>query len=334
MPTSPRSSCSGRAGCPSWRTTSRSWSRRARRPGACGSWWGPPRRWPAPSSCSCASRPPRPMTAPPTCPTSRRWPGRSPPTWRPDSIIVNKSTVPVGSTLVVERVLGRHDVTVVSNPEFLREGTAVPDSLHPERIVVGAADQAAAARVGELFAGTHAPLLITDAATAETIKYASNAFLATKLSFVNAVAGTLRGGGGGRPGRDPRARLRQADRVRVPPPRSRLGRKLPAQGHPGAGLHRRAGRLRLLLPAGSHRHQRRAVRPGGGQGRPGAVPYRPGARRRRSRGRRRRAVRVGGGGLGPHLQGRHRRPPQLAGRRGGAADGAGPGRPSRPSTRR
>jgi UDPglucose 6-dehydrogenase len=108
---------------------------------------------------------------------------------RPGTVIVNKSTVPVGSTLVVERVLGRTDVQVVSNPEFLREGTAVPDSLHPERIVVGADDQAAAARVGELFAGTRAPLLITDAATAETIKYASNAFLATKLSFVNAVAG-------------------------------------------------------------------------------------------------------------------------------------------------
>ena len=86
-------------------------------------------------------------------------------------------------------MLGRTDVQVVSNPEFLREGTAVPDSLHPERIVVGADDQSAAARVGELFAGTQAPLLITDAATAETIKYASNAFLATKLSFVNAVAG-------------------------------------------------------------------------------------------------------------------------------------------------
>ena len=107
----------------------------------------------------------------------------------PGTVIVNKSTVPVGSTLVVERVLGRTDVKVVSNPEFLREGTAVPDSLHPERIVVGADDQAAAARVGELFSGTQAPLLITDAATAETIKYASNAFLATKLSFVNAVAG-------------------------------------------------------------------------------------------------------------------------------------------------
>jgi UDPglucose 6-dehydrogenase len=111
------------------------------------------------------------------------------PNLAPGTVIVNKSTVPVGSTLVVERVLGRTDVQVVSNPEFLREGTAVADSLHPERIVVGADDQAAAARVGELFAGTRAPLLITDAATAETIKYASNAFLATKLSFVNAVAG-------------------------------------------------------------------------------------------------------------------------------------------------
>jgi len=71
----------------------------------------------------------------------------------PGTIIVNKSTVPVGSTLVVERVLGRSDVSVVSNPEFLREGTAVPDSLHPERIVVGADDQEAAAKVGELFSG-------------------------------------------------------------------------------------------------------------------------------------------------------------------------------------
>ncbi|MGC8462403.1 MAG: UDP-glucose dehydrogenase family protein [Acidimicrobiales bacterium] len=106
----------------------------------------------------------------------------------PGSVVVNKSTVPVGSTLVVERVLGRHDVSVVSNPEFLREGSAVSDSLHPERVVVGAADQSAAARVGELFAGTRAPVLITDATTAETIKYAANAFLATKLSFVNAVA--------------------------------------------------------------------------------------------------------------------------------------------------
>jgi len=104
------------------------------------------------------------------------------------AVVVNKSTVPVGSTLLVEELLDRPDVAVVSNPEFLREGTAIHDALHPDRIVVGADDRAAAAKVGALFASTEAPLIVTDAATAETIKYASNAFLATKLSFVNAVS--------------------------------------------------------------------------------------------------------------------------------------------------
>ena len=104
------------------------------------------------------------------------------------AVVVNKSTVPVGSTILVEQILDRPDVAVVSNPEFLREGTAIHDALHPDRIVVGADDQAAAARVGALFSSTQAPLIVTDAATAETIKYASNAFLATKLSFVNAVS--------------------------------------------------------------------------------------------------------------------------------------------------
>jgi len=105
------------------------------------------------------------------------------------AIVVNKSTVPAGSADMVEQVIGRPDVAVVSNPEFLREGTAVFDSLNPDRIVVGAVDPQAAAKVGELFASTGAPLIVTDATTSETIKYASNAFLATKLSFVNALAG-------------------------------------------------------------------------------------------------------------------------------------------------
>ncbi len=107
----------------------------------------------------------------------------------PGAIVVNKSTVPVGSATMVEQVIGRPDVRVVSNPEFLREGTAVHDSLNPDRIVVGADDPQAAAKVGELFSSTSAPLIVTDATTSETIKYASNAFLATKLSFVNALAG-------------------------------------------------------------------------------------------------------------------------------------------------
>jgi UDPglucose 6-dehydrogenase len=107
---------------------------------------------------------------------------------RSETIVINKSTVPVGSTKVVEQALGRSDVFVVSNPEFLREGSAVHDTLNPDRIVIGADDQAAAMKVAALFESLKAPLVITDPASAETIKYASNAFLATKVSFINAIA--------------------------------------------------------------------------------------------------------------------------------------------------
>ncbi len=106
-----------------------------------------------------------------------------------ETVVVNKSTVPLGTVGFVTEAMGRDDLTVVANPEFLREGTAVADSLHPDRIVVGADDKHAATAVGELFAATGAPLIVTDPVTAETLKYASNAFLATKLSFVNALAG-------------------------------------------------------------------------------------------------------------------------------------------------
>ena len=104
------------------------------------------------------------------------------------SVVVNKSTVPVGSTHVVSAVLRRGDVAVVSNPEFLREGTAVHDFLHPDRVVVGSADRAAAHRVADLYQSLDTRVLVTDAASAETIKYAANGFLAMKISFVNAVA--------------------------------------------------------------------------------------------------------------------------------------------------
>lgn len=105
-----------------------------------------------------------------------------------EAIVINKSTVPVGSTRVVEKALGRSDISVVSNPEFLREGSAVHDFLNPDRVVIGAEDQGAAIRVAGLYLGLAAPLQVTDPASAETIKYASNAFLATKISFVNAIA--------------------------------------------------------------------------------------------------------------------------------------------------
>jgi len=107
-------------------------------------------------------------------------------------IIVNKSTMPVGSTRLVEKVIKEkaegEEFDVISNPEFLREGTAVRDFTNPDRIVIGTESQKAAGIMAELYRPLNAPLFITDPASAEMIKYASNAFLATKVSFINAIA--------------------------------------------------------------------------------------------------------------------------------------------------
>jgi UDPglucose 6-dehydrogenase len=107
---------------------------------------------------------------------------------RPACVVVNKSTVPVGTAARTAELLGRADVAVVSNPEFLREGSAVADFLSPDRIVVGCDAQDAAERVAALYARLGAPTVLTDAASAEMVKYAANCFLAMKLSYVNAVA--------------------------------------------------------------------------------------------------------------------------------------------------
>lgn len=111
------------------------------------------------------------------------------------AIVVNKSTVPVGSTKVVERELKRSDIAVVSNPEFLREGSAIQDFLKPDRVVVGSDNREAALKVAGLYEKVGAPVLVTDPASAETIKYAANAFLATKISYINAVAAICEGVG-------------------------------------------------------------------------------------------------------------------------------------------
>lgn len=107
---------------------------------------------------------------------------------RDRAVVVTKSTVPVGTCAQIEELLGSADVAVVSNPEFLREGSAVHDFLHPDRIVVGSADPEAASQVVAMYDGVSAPLVLTDAASAELIKYASNCFLAVKLSYANAKA--------------------------------------------------------------------------------------------------------------------------------------------------
>jgi len=108
-------------------------------------------------------------------------------------VVVNKSTVPPLTGDMVSAVLKRRNgefaATVVSNPEFLREGSAIQDFMHPDRIVVGSHDRDAAEKVAMLYAPLEAPILITpNIYTAEMVKYASNAFLATRISFINEIA--------------------------------------------------------------------------------------------------------------------------------------------------
>ncbi|HEY9085689.1 MAG TPA: UDP-glucose/GDP-mannose dehydrogenase family protein [Candidatus Tyrphobacter sp.] len=109
------------------------------------------------------------------------------------AVVVNKSTVPVGTGDVVARIIQeagveRNPAMVVSNPEFLREGSAVSDFLQPDRVIIGAGSADAALLMRELYAPLNAPIIVTDVRTAEMIKYAANAFLATKISFINEIA--------------------------------------------------------------------------------------------------------------------------------------------------
>ncbi|MHB8175924.1 MAG: UDP-glucose dehydrogenase family protein [Thermoleophilia bacterium] len=106
-------------------------------------------------------------------------------------ILVMKSTVPVGTGLKISSELARQkmdNIAYVSNPEFLREGSAIGDFLNPDRVVIGSREPEASERVAALYTRMKAPILKTNIATAEMIKYASNAFLATKISFINEIA--------------------------------------------------------------------------------------------------------------------------------------------------
>ena len=107
---------------------------------------------------------------------------------RPGSIVITKSTVPIGTFAEIEEVLNRSDVFLASNPEFVREGSAVFDFLNPDRIVIGSNTLEVSKRVASIYQGLTAPLVMTDPASAETIKHASNSFLALKLSYINAIS--------------------------------------------------------------------------------------------------------------------------------------------------
>ncbi len=108
-------------------------------------------------------------------------------------IIVNKSTVPIGTGDWVADIVDKHkddgaEFAVVSNPEFLREGSAVYDFMNPDRVVLGSLNREAAEQVAQLYLSLRAPIVITDLRTAEMIKYASNAYLANRISFINEIA--------------------------------------------------------------------------------------------------------------------------------------------------
>jgi UDPglucose 6-dehydrogenase len=109
-------------------------------------------------------------------------------------VVVTKSTVPTGTGRMIEQIIGqnrRHDFSVVSNPEFLREGSAIADFMRPDRIVIGASDRRSVEVMKEIYSPlflVETPFVITDVASAELIKYASNGFLAVKISFINEIA--------------------------------------------------------------------------------------------------------------------------------------------------
>lgn len=106
-------------------------------------------------------------------------------------IVVTKSTVPVGTNDKIKKIISQlspHPFDIVSTPEFLREGSAVKDTLHPDRVIIGTASERAAATMVELHKPLTEEIMVTEVRSAEMIKYASNAFLATKISFINEIA--------------------------------------------------------------------------------------------------------------------------------------------------
>ena len=179
------------------------------------------------------------------------------------TVVVTKSTVPVGAGDEVERIIAEArpdaDFVVVSNPEFLREGAAISDFKRPDRIVVGTTDERARAVMSEIYRPLNLnqpPLFFVDRRTSELVKYAANAFLATKITFINEIADLCEKGGRQRAGRRARHRHGQQDRGQVPACRPGLWRLLFSQGHTRARQDR-AGRG---FAAAHHRDGRRRER--------------------------------------------------------------------------
>ena len=215
------------------------------------------------------------------------------------TVVITKSTVPVGTGDEVERVIAETradcDCAVVSNPEFLREGAAIRDFKHPDRIVIGTEDERAREVMTELYRPLYlnrAPLLFTDRRTAELIKYAANAFLATKITFINEIADLAE-----KVGADVQEIARGIGLD------NRIGSEVPAC---------RPGLRRLVLPQGhaGADEDRPGLRSAAAHRRGGGVGQRPAQARDGAQGRaraRRRAARQDGRRARPHLQAQYRR---------------------------
>jgi hypothetical protein len=220
------------------------------------------------------------------------------------TVIVNKSTVPVGTGDDVERIIARTnpnaEFAVVSNPEFLREGAAIDDFKHPDRIVIGGSDERGMQVMREvyrpLFLGGKSPMVEMSRRGAELTKYAGNAFLATKITFINEIADLCE--------RWARTcamwradRAGQPDRQQVPECRAGVWRKLLPQGHDRPAQDRAGFRSPATHRGGGCRGQRSSQAGDGAQGDPG--------RRGRCAGQAHRDP-------GPHLQAQHRRHARFA----------------------
>ena len=158
-----------------------------------------------------------------------------------DCLVAGKSTVPVGTAArlaarIAELAPAGRRAELAWNPEFLREGYAVQDTLQPDRIVVGSTSEAADRTLRAVYApvlDSGTPYLATDLATAELVKVAANAFLATKISFINAVANVCDAAGADVMTLADALGHDSPDRPALPHPGDRVWRRLPVQGHPG-----------------------------------------------------------------------------------------------------
>ena len=219
-------------------------------------------------------------------------------------VVVDKSTVPVGTAKRVGDAIGdelrrrgvEHRFSVVSNPEFLKEGAAIDDFMRPDRIVVGSDDDEATAVMRQLYAPferNHSKVMVMDVASAELTKYAANAMLATRISFMNEMALVAEALGADIDAGAPRHRQRQAHRQPLPLCRLRLRRLLLSEGRAGADPHGRRRRPGDHLTRCRRPGERAAEARRDGEGGEAARLRPDGPRRRR---------------LGPGLQARHRRP--------------------------